>query len=190
MPDFEAFVSRLSSLAAGGGVTNIDLSVTKTDSADPVFINNNLTYTIVVTNNGPANATGVVLTDTLPTGVTYVSNDSGCTEAAGTVTCNIGGLNNGNAAEDTVNIVVTPTAAGTITNTASATATQTDTNTANNTATAQTSVAGGTSDLSVTKTANPDPALVDTNLTYTVVVTNGGPNAAGDVTLTDTLPPA
>jgi uncharacterized repeat protein (TIGR01451 family) len=186
LPDYEAFVSRLNNLSSVVVPTNTDLSVTKTDSADPVLINTNLTYIIVVTNNGPANATGVVLTDTLPTGVTYVSNDSGCTEAAGTVTCNIGALNNG--ANKTINIVVTPTAAGAITNTASVTATQTDSNTGNNTATAQTSVAGGTSDLSVTKTANPDPALVDTNLTYTVVVTNGGPDAAGDVTLTDTLP--
>ncbi len=44
-------------------------------------------------------------------------------------------------------------------------------------------------DLVVTKTDSPDPVVENTNVTYTVVVTNGGPGAASGVTLVDTLDP-
>ncbi len=75
---------------AGGLLGNSDLSVTKTDSPDPVTVGNNLTYTVTITNNGPGGATGVVLTDTLPVGVTFVSatpSQGSCGEASGVVTC-------------------------------------------------------------------------------------------------------
>jgi uncharacterized repeat protein (TIGR01451 family) len=45
-----------------------------------------------------------------------------------------------------------------------------------------------TFDLSITGTASPDPVLVGQNLTYTLTVTNKGPNSATRVTLTDSLP--
>ncbi|QEG34143.1 DUF11 domain-containing protein [Bythopirellula goksoeyrii] len=51
----------------------IDLAITKIDSRDPVEPGSSFTYTLEIVNNGPSNATGVVVTDTLPaTGVTYV----------------------------------------------------------------------------------------------------------------------
>jgi uncharacterized repeat protein (TIGR01451 family) len=50
-------------------------------------------------------------------------------------------------------------------------------------------VAGATSaNLSLTKTASPNPAIVATNLTYRIVVTNMGPSPATNTMLTDTLP--
>ena len=45
-------------------------------------------------------------------------------------------------------------------------------------------------DLSVTKTDNVDPAYVGDNVTYTITVTNNGPDAATNVTVTDSLPGA
>jgi len=123
------------------GLGYLDISVNKTDLPDPVTVGNNLTYTIVVTNNGPETATGVTLTDTLPAGVIYVAATSTlgtCSRAGSTVTCNIGTLYNASSA--TVTIIVTPTTAGTITNTATVTCNETDTNTGNNTATATTTV--------------------------------------------------
>jgi uncharacterized repeat protein (TIGR01451 family) len=124
-----------------GQLGNSDISVSKSDSPDPVTVGNNLTYTITVTNNGPDTATGVTLIDTLPSSVTYVSATStqgSCTKTGNTVTCNIGTLSNGSSA--TVTIAVAPTAAGTITNTATVTCNETDTNSANNTATTSTTV--------------------------------------------------
>jgi uncharacterized repeat protein (TIGR01451 family) len=53
-----------------------DLSVSKTGSTDPVPSGNNVTYTITVTNNGPDPAEDVVVTDNLPSQVTFVSCDS------------------------------------------------------------------------------------------------------------------
>ena len=49
------------------------LGVTKTDSPDPVTVGASLIYTVTVTNSGPDTATGVVVTDTLPAGATFVS---------------------------------------------------------------------------------------------------------------------
>ncbi len=172
-----------------GGATTADLSVTKTDSPDPINLGaGNVTYTLTVSNGGPNSATNVALTDTLPAGVTFVSvSPSGpvCTQAAGTVTCDLGSLVSGGSV--TVTIVVTPTASGTLDNSASVTATETDPAPGNNSATASTTV-NPSADLSVTKTDSPDPVTVGSNLTYTITVSNAGPSAAAGVSLNDALP--
>jgi uncharacterized repeat protein (TIGR01451 family) len=43
-------------------------------------------------------------------------------------------------------------------------------------------------DLSVSKVDTPDPVSAGTNLTYTITLTNAGPNVADTVSLSDTLP--
>ena len=65
--------------------TEADLSITKTDSADPVLAGTDLTYTLSVTNAGPSDATNVVVSDPVPAGTSFVSADGGGLEAAGTV---------------------------------------------------------------------------------------------------------
>ena len=117
-----------------------DLVLTKTDSLDPIIAGNNLTYTIKVTNNGPGVATGVIVTDTLPTGVTLVkaTTSQGSCNGKTTVTCNIDTLNSG--ANATVTLLVTPTEVGTLNNTASVSATNNDPNSANNIDTESTTV--------------------------------------------------
>ena len=52
-------------------IAKADLAVTESDSVDPVVAGNVLSYTLVVTNTGPALATGILLTDTLPLNVTF-----------------------------------------------------------------------------------------------------------------------
>jgi uncharacterized repeat protein (TIGR01451 family) len=121
-------------------VPSADLSITKSDSPDPVTVGSNLTYTITVTNNGPSAATGVTMTDPLPGTVTFVSatpSQGNCTGTT-TVTCSLGSLSNGGSA--TVTIVVTPNQAGGISNTASVTGNEADPNTNNNSATEPTTV--------------------------------------------------
>jgi uncharacterized repeat protein (TIGR01451 family) len=44
-------------------------------------------------------------------------------------------------------------------------------------------------DLAITKSASPDPVTPGGSITYTITVTNRGPNAASDVVITDELPP-
>src|SRR5205807_9971407 len=62
---------------AGTATTTVnaraDLSVTKSDSPDPVTAGNDLTYTIIVTNGGASDAQGVSLSDTIPANTTFVS---------------------------------------------------------------------------------------------------------------------
>ncbi|MCP4961606.1 MAG: DUF11 domain-containing protein, partial [Actinomycetia bacterium] len=105
-----------------------DLSITKIDSVDPVDPGGTLTYTITVANAGPATATGVVATDTLPAGVTFVSS-SGCAEDPnGAPTCSLGSIAPGGSAQYTITVTVDAGTSGTITNNASVTATQVDPN--------------------------------------------------------------
>ena len=122
------------------GVTDL-LFLSKADSPDPVIVNQNLTYTLVVNNPSAAPATGVMLTDTLPSGVTFVSASSTqgtCSQADGMVTCNLGTVAGG--ATVTVTIVIQPTQIGTLNNSATVTAAETDPNTSNNSASATTGV--------------------------------------------------
>ena len=48
--------------------------------------------------------------------------------------------------------------------------------------------AGSEADLGISKLASPSPALVGTNVTYTILVTNAGPGIAFSTIVTDTLP--
>jgi uncharacterized repeat protein (TIGR01451 family) len=118
-----------------------DLEISKVDSPDPVTVGDNLTYTITVINLGPDAATNVVVTDTLPSGVTFVSASSGCVHSAGVVTCNLGDIPAGGSV--TITIVVTVTAPGTISNTATVTSDTLDPNTANNSDAEPTEVQSG-----------------------------------------------
>ena len=146
-------------------VAMADLSVAKDDSADPVTAGDDVTYTITVTNNGPDAATGVLLTDTLPSGVTFVSASSGYTEVSGVVTCDIGALANG--ANAMIEIVVTTTGVGTITNIAAVAGNQGDPDEGNNTDTENTTVNAVTPpsahDLAVTKITAPQTVTLTAN---------------------------
>ena len=128
-----------------------DLSLTKTDNPDPAPAGGDLLYTLVVTNSGPNNATNVVVTDTLPGGVTLVSatpNQGSCS-GTGPVTCNLGGILNGGTAS--IEILVVTGAAGSITNNANVAASETDPVPGNNAASAATTVVnGGTTDIPLT----------------------------------------
>ncbi len=74
-------------------VRTADLVITKTDDVDPIAQNETLTYTVTVTNDGPEDAVDLLVTDTLPTGVTYVSSTASCIESPiDTLTCSLGDL--------------------------------------------------------------------------------------------------
>ncbi|MGH2650958.1 MAG: hypothetical protein ACRDHK_07080, partial [Actinomycetota bacterium] len=45
-----------------------------------------------------------------------------------------------------------------------------------------------TADLSASKVDSPDPVVAGSNITYTINVTNAGPGAASNVSLSDTTP--
>ncbi len=114
-----------------------DMAITKTGAPQPVLQNATLTYTVKVTNNGPQTATGVVITDTLPSQVTFVSATptgiGSCSQAAGIVTCNYATMINGDV--ETITIKVTATTPSLALNTAIVNSATPDPALANNTAT-------------------------------------------------------
>jgi len=124
------------------GTPEIDLAITKTDSPDPVSVGALLTYTLTVTNTKGDTANNVVVTDSLPSAVTFVSVSSTKGTCSGTnpITCNVGSV----AFNELVSImiVVRPSNPGTITNTAIVTGREHEHDPSNNTASATTLVQG------------------------------------------------
>ena len=140
--------------STGGGTSPADVGVAKTASPSSVAVGGTVTYTSVVTNNGPGVATGVAFGDVLPAGQTAFSatTTQGSCSGSTTITCAIGTLDVGASA--TVVIRVTAATAGSFTNTATIGADQADQNVgANNTSTA-----------AVVVTAPPTPAPAPTPL--------------------------
>lgn len=124
-----------------GGVDSADLSISKTDDADPVLPGSEITYTITVSNAGPDDAQNVVASDLLPAGVTLVPPTSGCAEDPGGVpTCTLGAIASGNSAQFTITVTVDPGTTGTITNNAVVTSDTEDPDTSNNSTTEDTLV--------------------------------------------------
>ena len=170
---------------------NADVSVAKVDSADPVTAGTGLSYTVSVSNAGPSDAAAVSLVDVLPSEVSYVSaapDQGSCSESAGTVTCALGSIADGDTV-DVVIVVAVPSdaAAGTITNNASVSSATTDPVAGNDAASEDTTVTTS-ADLSVVKVDSADPVVAGTGLSYTVTVANAGPSDAVAVSLVDVLP--
>jgi uncharacterized repeat protein (TIGR01451 family) len=129
-----------------------DLSLTKSDSPDPVFAGAPITYSIRVANAGPDAATNVVVTDNLPKGASFVSAESTqgtCSVSGngGKVTCTLGTLavNVGpqyNPVTVTIRVLAPSKGGkgGTISNTASVDSDMKDPKKGNNAATATTRV--------------------------------------------------
>ncbi len=123
-------------------VVSADLSITKSDSPDPLVAGGNITYTINVTNPGPSNAASVTLSDTIPPSTSFVSMAPPAgwlCSGTSTVTCSTASMAAGTASFQLV--VQTALSAGgtTVSNTATVSSSS-DTNSANNSATATTTV--------------------------------------------------
>jgi len=97
-----------------------DLSIAKILEPGPLTQGGNATFTLTVTNNGPSTAANVVVTDTLPAQLTFVSATPSvgtCDTGPVTITCNLGSMNPSTSA--TITLVATMTGTGTTTNSAS-----------------------------------------------------------------------
>jgi uncharacterized repeat protein (TIGR01451 family) len=174
----------------GGQCPGADLSLTMSASPNPVLIDTPLVYTMTVSNAGPSTASNVVISQTLPAGVGYVTTSNypvvGVTQVGSTLDINIGSLAvYGTAA---ISVVTIPTFPGSVTSVATVGSTATDSNPNNNTASATVVVTLPTADLAVSMTAVPAALLQGGLVTFSIYVTNNGPFAATNVFLTNTLP--
>ncbi|MHB8683655.1 MAG: dockerin type I domain-containing protein [Dehalococcoidia bacterium] len=180
----------LSSVAAAP--PSADIAVGISASPSPVFGGANLTYTVTVSNAGGApDATGVVLQSYLPPGGTFVSATpaSSCVPSPGYVTCALGTVT---ASSPVVTeIVVTAPSPASDTSLASfayvSGTNEPVANQGNNSAANVTTVLGQP-DVTLSKTASPDPVVSGANLTYTLTAHNVGTGTAAGVTIADPLP--
>lgn len=186
-------------------VATPDLQITKSDSVTTAQPGDTLTYAVVVTNVGTQAATGVTVTDTLPTGVTFVSCTLGCDSSTlptltwTDVVETVPGMPVDAAAFDaggqaTLTVVVTvdePAASGLESLTNTVTVTDDGTNGAdptpdNNTA-EDIDVLDAAPDLQITKSDGVASVTDGQNVTYDIEFSNIGDQAAIDVTITDTI---
>ena len=170
--------------------TQATLSLTKVDMVDPVIAGEQLVYQIVARNLGPSDATGVVITDTVPANTTFAGASDVCTHDSGLITCAIGRIKAGSEYAVSVQVTVDRELyEGTlIDNTAYATLANGDGVSAEATTTVVQTALNPT-DLSITKNADPSEMVVAGELiTYTLVVTNNGPAPAANVQVMDLLP--
>src|SRR5438093_1145851 len=141
------------------------LAVSKTDSPDPIAAGGTLTYTLSYSNTGNANATGVVLTDTVPANTTFVSATAGGTLASGVVTWSPGNLAAG--ASGSVQLVVRKIGRASCRERVSISAYGVDSKETSPVSGASVSTAVTSAPiLAVAKTDSPDPVAAGGNLTY------------------------
>jgi uncharacterized repeat protein (TIGR01451 family) len=170
--------------------TEADLFVIQTDSLDPVAASRPVTYIVSLTNYGPETAHGVTVTDTLPAGVVLQSaSGPGWTCAPGAVvTCVRPALDPGVSPPILV-VVTAPAIGGILTNTVTVGHLGTDPLPANNSSIETTTVAPPSrADLAVSQSDSPDPVERNNIVTYTLSVTNLGPEAAPYVSVVDVIP--
>ena len=110
-----------------------DLVLSNLVTPSPGSTGKDVVFTMSATNNGPAQATGVVISMTYDPTASLIWLSPGCAGAGGsTINCTIGTLNNG-ATSQAFKLVLRKNVAGTINNNATVTGTTTDANAANNT---------------------------------------------------------
>lgn len=195
------------------GPNSADIRLLKTVDLANVPAGDVLTYTLEIVNDGPSTSNTVVLTDTFntlinssvgPTGAGYLdevltpgsATGGACSNAAAggngrSLTCNFATIPVCTAGVDCPKVVVRVRPGGdggSRTNTANAISNGTaDPDHANDNGSATNTVLAR-ADVTVSKTATPDPVAAGQNLTYLIAVPNAGPSRADAVTITDTLP--
>ena len=167
-----------------------DLQITKTATSG-FQVGQNATYSLSVRNNGPQSATGpITISDTLPTGLSYVSGTGtgwSCSAVGSAVTCtNAGPVANGvTMPAITLTVSVASGAVPSVTNTGSVSSTTFDHGASNNSS----SVARSVMNLVLSKAVSPTGSqLPGTDLTYTVTFTNSGGAAASSFVIGDAVP--
>ena len=154
------------------------LEVTKT-GPEQANINDNVTYTIVVTGTGTGASTGIQLVDTIPSGMSLVSSDPEGIRVDNELTIDLGTLNPDETSS--VSVVLQTNQTGEWTNQVAVSSTE------GATASAEAATTVVQPALAITK-IGPETALINEIFAYTITVSNTGTGVAENTTVTDTLP--
>ncbi|WP_254552232.1 DUF11 domain-containing protein [Kitasatospora sp. MMS16-BH015] len=182
-----------------------DLAVTKKPvGTAPVVPGTDFSYEITVTNNGPSQASNVVVTDALPSQLAFVSSADGCTASGRDVTCGpLATMDPKGTRTYRITVKLDAAYAGNgsdIRNLASVKSDTADPDTSNNTSDAATGGLPGpgpgpnppapaSADLAITKKpVGTTPVVAGGTFEYEITVTNNGPSQARNVVVTDALP--
>ena len=171
--------------------TDIDLEVVKTSSLTNVPEGAAVTFTLLATNHSPCLAENIIVADILPAGLTFVSAGSPDYNP-GTQIWTIGDLWGMSSTSLTIDVTVnTGTVNSVITNIAqiqifpvSPPGGPYDSNLGNNTDEALLNVLPG-ADIALTKSGLPPVIMTSSTITYTIWVTNSGPNGAAGTEVVD-----
>ncbi|MCV2282285.1 hypothetical protein OCS60_007500 [Clostridioides difficile] len=163
------------------------ISIIKVADEDVAVPGEEFVYTIEIFNEGPSNATNVVLTDDIPDVILNpeYSLDGGATFQPWNGSLNIGTVAPGQLIRIIIKGLVSSTATGDITNTAEVSADVPEPVTDSSTVTTP---IVPSADIEVIKTSNMDTAVPEETFSYTITVTNLGPSAAQSIVLTDDIP--
>jgi uncharacterized repeat protein (TIGR01451 family) len=149
---------------------------------------------LAITNSGPADASGVIVVNSLPAQVSFISSTPGspqCSHSGSSVSCNLGQLNAHSSQKVTIVAAVNLLASGSLTDDTQVTASTPDPDQGNNSAQEVTTVIPTSSplaDLVIGIDSTPDPVDTGQSITYTVAITNNGPANAAGVVVTNSLP--
>jgi uncharacterized repeat protein (TIGR01451 family) len=176
-------------------VSVADLSITKSDSEDPLVSGTSLTYSLMVENNGPSTAVNVRAEDLLPAGVSIdsVSGTGGATCVFGVpgdnsrpTVCTFGSIPAGESRTMTIVVTVLPGSHNTLHNDARVSSDVLDLDNTNNADGENTQIM--VTDLEIVKTSDMDVYKSSPAVVYTIQVHNRGPADAEDVVVVDDLP--
>ncbi len=173
--------------------TRADLAITKDDAQAVAFPEQGLTYTLTVTNHGPADVTGAAVLDAFPaelpdcTWTCSPSSGSSCTASGAGDVDDLVDLPSGGTAAYRATCTVSPSAAGTLVNTATVAVPGDvfDPDPSNNSATDADALPA---DLAITKDDFQLDAVPGQPVSYTITVTNAGPGDAIEATVEDVFP--
>jgi uncharacterized repeat protein (TIGR01451 family) len=193
--------------------TRADLTIATTDNKGGTFNSftndttggtaipgTSITYTIKVTNGGPANVVGATVSDTLPAGVSAVSWSGNGHTGTGSLSDTVS-LTSGSSVTYTVSGTIASSATGSLSNTATVTPPATVTDTGTLTSSTDTVTLTPTADITITKiddqggsynpltnNTNGGTAVPGTGVTYAIIVANAGPSDVVGATVADPVP--
>ena len=163
-----------------------DLEAVKLVSNAAPHKNDKVTWTIIVTNNGPDSAMNITVVDKLPAGMAYVSDDSNGAYNVNTGIWTVGDLANGESAVLNIVTLVNATNA-TIINSVEATSDTYDPNDENNKAENK-SYIEPEANLIILKDVDKSNVKVGDKVKFTIVLINLGPDYSINVRVHDVLP--